>query len=318
MADSGPSAEAPRPKPFLKWAGGKRQLLPVIRTYYPPLFENYLEPFVGSGAVFFDLLNRGALEGRHATLLDTNPDLIGCYTMIRDELDAVLRHLEQFSRAHRSSPRETYYGVRETVFNHARSTLRRQVTRMSAAYTPELAAALIYLNRTAFNGLFRLNAKGDFNVPLGRYQNPTICDVATLSAVSHALAHTKVMLRESCFEDVAGLARPGDFVYFDPPYAPVSSTAVFTSYTAGGFDEADQLRLQGLVIALASRGCHVLMSNSTAPLITALYADSPAARAAGLRSRTVPARRAINSDASRRGAVLEYLISNFDPGSETA
>ena len=174
---------------------------------------------------------------------------------------------------------------------------------------------LIYLNRAGFNGLFRLNSHGGFNVPIGRYKNPLICDADNLRAVARAL-RANVTLVQDNFESVLAHAKRGDFVYFDPPYAPMTRTALFTSYTSTGFSLEDQERLQQVVVELAARGCWVLLSNSTAPDITRLYDGNPEAVAVGLRAHKVPARRAINSDAAKRGKVLEYLITNI-PRRET-
>ncbi|MFN8060519.1 MAG: Dam family site-specific DNA-(adenine-N6)-methyltransferase [Vicinamibacterales bacterium] len=298
----------PDPKPFLKWAGGKRQLLPVLRRFYPTAFGHYFEPFLGSGAVFFDLVASGHLTARPATLLDSNPDLVGCYAMLRERVGEVMAQLATLADGHERDARGHYYDVRSRTFNEARAQLRRLGT--PGAYTPRLAAALIYLNRTAYNGLFRLNSRGDFNVPLGRYTRPTICDRPNLTAVSQALSRESVRLACGHFADVERQARPGDFLYFDPPYAPTSKTSIFTAYTAGGFGEADQRQLQACVVRLARRGCFVVVSNSTAPLIRELYEDNVEARSAGLEAIRVPARRAINSDPSKRGEVLEYVITN--------
>ena len=307
------SAGSTRPvRPFLKWAGGKRQLLPHIRTFYPERFTAYIEPFVGSGAVFIDLFNQGRLAGRQATLFDTNADLIGCYQAVRDQTAQVIEELSRLGAAARAEPRAHYYAVRDTQFNPARRRILSNGVPDSARYTPALAAMLIYLNRTGFNGLFRLNARGGFNVPFGRYVNPKICDAGNLRAAAAALAE-HVTLLQAPFEHALTLARRGDFVYFDPPYAPLTRTARFTAYTAAGFSAADQIRLQQVVIQLASRGCRVLLSNSTAPEITRLYDGHPEAAAAGLRAHRVPARRAINADATKRGVVFEYLITNIDP-----
>ncbi len=300
-------------RPFLKWAGGKRQLLSQLARFYPRRFGAYCEPFLGSGAVFFDLHGLGRLEGRRVVLLANNADLIGCWLAVRGEAERVIRGLRRLSTAHRSDPRLCYYRVRDERFNPARQRLRASGARWGEHYTPALAAMLIYLNRTGFNGLFRLNASGGFNVPVGRYVNPRICDAVNLRAVSAALSRPGVELREDRFESVCEWAMPGDFIYFDPPYAPVSSTSSFTAYTPGGFSSDDQSRLQQVVIELARRGCHVLLSNSTAPEVTALYADNVVARAAGLRAYRVSARRAINSRGAARGAVDEYLISNIPP-----
>ena len=297
-------------RPFLKWAGGKRQLLPQIRLFYPDSFENYVEPFVGSGAVFFDLYNQGMLDSRHSTLIDNNADLVGCYLTVRDRTTQVIRHLSRLAAAYKADPHEHYYSVRNKRFNPARQRISNGRGPDSRAYTPSLAAMLIYLNRTGFNGLFRLNSQGGFNVPIGRYKNPTICDSDNLRAVAAAL-RTNVALAHDNFRSVLTHTRRGDFVYFDPPYAPLTRTALFTSYTAAGFSLEDQARLQQVVIELAARGCWVLLSNSTAPDITRLYKGDPQAVAAGLRTHKVPARRAINSDAAKRGKVLEYLITNI-------
>lgn len=303
-----PSALAARP--LLKWAGGKRQLLPHLRLLYPRAFNRYIEPFFGSGAVFFDLQGAGRLRDHDVVLIDSNTDLIGCYETVRDAPEAVARALDRLAAAHARDGRTQYYAVRDTQFNPLRERLRQPDGRI--VYTPQLAAMLIYLNRTGFNGLFRLNASGGFNVPAGRYDRPKIADRDKLRRVTDALSDRRVRLVWGSFEAALDLAEPGDFLYFDPPYAPLSSTANFTAYTAPRFDRQAQIRLQQVVIALARRGCHVVVSNSTADEITALYEQNKDARAAGLRARRVPARRAINSDASRRGTVEEYLISNVD------
>jgi DNA adenine methylase len=295
-------------RPLLKWAGGKRQLLPHLRPLYPRTFNRYIEPFVGSGAVFFDLHDAGRLRDHDVVLIDSNADLIGCYEAVRDAPDAVARALDQLAAAHARGGRTQYYAVRDTQFNPLREQLRQPDGRI--AYTPQLAAMLIYLNRTGFNGLFRLNASGAFNVPAGRYERPKIVDRDKLRRVTEALTDRRVRLVWGSFKAALDLAEPGDFLYFDPPYAPLSATANFTAYTTPRFDRQDQVRLQQVVIALARRGCHVVVSNSTADEIAALYDTSVEARAAGLRALRIPARRAINCNAARRGPVFEYLITN--------
>jgi DNA adenine methylase len=299
----------------LKWAGGKRQLLPQLRRFYPRVFGRYIEPFFGSGAVFFDLYGAGRLRNHDAVLIDSNADLIGCYEVVRDRPDEVARELDALADA-RARDGRVYYEIRDRQFNPLRARLRHADGRI--AYTAQLAAMLIYLNRTGFNGLFRLNSRGAYNVPAGRYARPTIPDRPKLLGVAGALAGPRVQLRRESFECALEIAEAGDFLYIDPPYAPLSVTANFTSYTASGFTLRDHERLQGAVIALARRGCHVLVSNSTAVEIVALYDTSEAARAAGLRTTRVPARRAVNSDATRRGPVEEFLISNVEPEPESA
>jgi DNA adenine methylase len=308
-----PAAEAEVPlRPILKWAGGKRQLLPALRSYYPLAFARYIEPFLGSGAVFLDLWNQGLLAGRPAVLSDVSADLIGCYRTVRDDVEGVIVALEEMERGHRDGGRAHFYEVRDRRFNPERQALAGTAA-LAAAYTPTLAAMLIYLNRTGYNGLFRLNSRGAFNVPAGRYGAVRVCDAGNLRRVSKALGAKGVTLEVQGFEQTLAQAGPDDFVYLDPPYAPLSGTACFTSYTAGGFGPDEQHHLQGLVVDLAARGARVLLSNSVAPAIQALYDGNRAARAAGLFAHRVPARRAINSRATGRGEVLEYLISNVRP-----
>ena len=298
-------------RPFLKWAGGKRQLLPRLRAFYPPAFGAYHEPFIGSGAVFFDLVASGRLDGHRARLTDSNVDLIGCYRRVQDETEAVIERLRRLAAAHTRDPDAHYYRTRDRKFNPARREILNGRASGARAYSADLAAMLIYLNRTGFNGLFRLNAKGMFNVPLGRYTNPKICDPDNLREVARVLSRPGVSVRSAPYEETLESANPGDFIYFDPPYAPLSATARFTSYTPQGFSSTDQVQLQHTVVRLADRGCWVLLSNSTAPDVAALYDGNAAAERAGLAAHKVPARRAINSVARRRGAVMEYVITNI-------
>jgi DNA adenine methylase len=288
-------------RPLLKWAGGKRQLLPALRGFYPVAFNRYIEPFFGSGAVFFDLHASERLAGKHAWLVDDNADLVGCYRMLVSRTDEVIAELRTLAAEHDARGSEFYYEVRDARFNPMRAS--------SGAYTPEMAAMLIYLNRTGFNGLFRLNKAGAFNVPAGRYTNPRIVDEAHLRQVAAALGSRGVTLSQGSFDGALLEAGKGDFVYCDPPYAPVSRTACFANYTAKGFRQDDQARLQHALIAAAERGAHVVLSNSSAPDIERLYSTSEARRAQ-LRIERVKARRAINSRAESRGPVTELVITN--------
>jgi DNA adenine methylase len=299
-------------RPLLKWAGGKRQLLPVLAQHYPPAFSRYIEPFMGSAAVFFDLLNSGRLARRAIVLADVNPDLIGCYRVLRDRPEAVIRALNGLAREYRSGGIDCYYEVRDTRFNPLRAALQARASEPGAVadmYTPGLAAMLIFLNRTGFNGLFRLNRHGGFNVPAGRYTNPRICDEPHLRAVAGALATPGVTIVLQPFDRTLDDAGAGDFVYCDPPYAPVSRTSSFAHYTADGFTAFDQRRLQQKVVAACKRGAFVVVSNSSAAEILHAYTTTDAQKA-GLEVRPVPARRAINSRASSRGPVDELIISN--------
>ena len=299
-------------RPLLKWAGGKRQLLPVLAEHYPPTFSRYIEPFMGSAAVFFDLLNSGRLARRAIVLADMNPDLIGCYRMLRDRPEAVIRALNGLARGYRIGGTDHYYEVRDTRFNPLRAALQARASApgdVADMYTPGLAAMLIFLNRTGFNGLFRLNRSGGFNVPAGRYTNPRICDESHLRSVAAALATPGVTIALQPFDRTLDDAGAGDFVYCDPPYAPLSRTSSFANYTADGFTAFDQRRLQQKVVAACKRGAHVVVSNSSAAEILGAYTTTEAQRA-GLQVRPVSARRAINSKASSRGPINELIISN--------
>jgi DNA adenine methylase len=297
-------------RPLLKWAGGKRQLLSALGLYFPVTFRAYVEPFVGSGAVFFHLLSTGRLAGHPVRLSDVNRDLVGCYRALRDRTDDVITELSSLQRRHRALGDVCYYDVRDRRFNPGRAALVQADG--EDGYPPALAAMLIFLNRTGFNGLFRLNRRGEFNVPAGRYAAPRICDPEHLRAVAQAFRTPSVVIDLRPFDETLGATAAGDFVYCDPPYAPLSATANFASYTAGGFTAFDQRRLQRAVVAACARGAHVVLSNSSAPEIVTLY-DSPEAARAGLRIYRVPARRAINSRASARGPVDELIVTNVPP-----
>jgi DNA adenine methylase len=302
-------------RPLLKWAGGKRQLLSVLAEHYPLRFRRYVEPFVGSGAVFFDLLNQGRLAGCRIQLSDNNPDLIGCYWMVRDRTTEVLRALRALAREYRLDGSTAYYDVRDRRFNPIRAEIRLRSSsekEVAERYTPELAAMLVFLNRTGFNGLFRLNRRGGFNVPVGRYVNPRICDEGNIHLVADAFASPGVSIDHAPFHEALIDTGRGDFVYCDPPYAPLSRTSSFAHYTAGGFTAFDQRRLQLAVIAACGRGARVVVSNSSASEIVRGY-TTPDAQKARLVIRPVTARRSINSRATSRGPVDELIIANVRP-----
>ncbi|MCE7870705.1 DNA adenine methylase [bacterium CPR1] len=269
--------------PVLKWAGGKRALLAQYEPRLPTTFRAYHEPFVGGGAVFFHL--RPRLE-QTAHLSDVNAELINLYQALRDELPAVTKRLEEHRRRHSS---DYYYKIRSVHPDKLDPTRR--------------AARLIYLNRTCYNGLYRVNARGYFNVPLGRYTNPTILDRERLQAASSALQG--VELHQETFELVLERAVEGDLVYFDPPYQPLTRTANFTSYTADSFTESDQARLAEVYRELDRRGVQLLLSNSDTPLVRKLFR--------GFTLHEIQAPRFINSKASLRKAVGELLVSNLEP-----
>lgn len=275
--------------PFLKWAGGKGQLLAQFAPLYPaghPI-RRYHEPFVGAGAVFFDVRDR--LRPEEVFLSDTNDELVNVWKCLQKNADDVIELLELHKQKH---SREHFYEVRARVPGKFEFV--------------ERAARLIYLNRTCFNGLYRVNSKGIFNVPLGRYKNPRIVDAENLRAVSAALRGAQI--DRAPFRDVLERAKSGDFVYFDPPYDPLTKTSSFTSYTEGSFGRADQEALAHVYRQLAKRGCLVMLSNSDTPLIRELYADFDV--------RKVNARRAINSRADKRGLVTEVVVLSYDPAAK--
>lgn len=280
----GTAAHREVPRPFLKWAGGKGQLLDELRKYaaLAAPFHRYHEPFVGGGALFFGLFRHGALEPCIPFLSDNNGNLIEAYLGVRDHLDDVLLLLKHHQAHH---DKDYYYAQRGA----APTTL------------PERAARLIYLNRTCFNGLYRENSRGEFNVPIGDYQNPVICDETTLRAASQALK--KAVIETRSFATVLQKAKPGDFVYFDPPYHPVSKTSSFTKYAKGDFGEADQRELADVFAKLTRRGVKALLSNSHTEFVCDLYKDFTVV--------TVYAVRAVNSRTDRRGKIAEALIRNF-------
>ena len=277
-----PKSDAPRP--FIKWAGGKTQLLPQFELLYPPASRvgRYVEPFLGSGAVFFRVLS--LLRPAEALLADSNEELVNCYRAIRDEIEKVIHRLRRHRSAH---CREYYYRIRAQV-----------PTRLSDAAR---AARLIYLNKTCFNGLYRVNRRGGFNVPMGRYKNPPILDAENLRAVSASLQGVEI--KRAHFRETPGYAREGDFIYLDPPYHPISRTSSFTSYTEGAFREADQRQLADVYTALHRMGCHVMLSNSDSALIHRLYRGFTVVK--------VQARRSINSKSTGRGVIPEVVVMNY-------
>ena len=272
--------------PFLKWAGGKRQLLPELLKHVPPqvFYGNkpghYYEPFIGGGALFFQLRKLG-IDGP-ATLGDSNERLVRTYIGVRDDVEAVIEGLSGM----------TYDRVE---FNTERA--RDWNLLIDDA---DFAIRFIYLNRTCFNGLYRVNRKGDFNVPFGKYTNPTICDAEGLRSAAAALKKTTFKIGD--FEKTVKSAELGDLVYFDPPYVPVNETSNFTGYTRDGFTYEDQERLRDCAVNLKRRGVHVMLSNADVPIVRQLYAGKE------FKTHVVSARRNINSKGSSRGIVGEVII----------
>jgi DNA adenine methylase len=269
------------PRPFLKWVGGKTQLINELLKRTPPSFNRYYEPFVGGGALFFRLYQEKRLKT--ATLNDLNQELIDTYTAIRDDCEAVIQLLQTYAYN-----KEFFYQLRPQQPHELAPVAR--------------AARMIYLNKTCYNGLYRVNRKGEFNVPFGSYKTPNYCDAENLRAVSRALRH--VTLTCVSFEKTRK-ARKGDLVYFDPPYEPLSATSNFTSYHKAGFFQSDQAKLRDLCVALSDKDVYVMLSNSSAELIRTLYDR------AGFFIHEVKAIRAINSDPGKRGKLTELIVTNY-------
>lgn len=281
---SSPAVSQPVPaEPVLKWAGGKRRLVEQYAKHFRIRggFGNYHEPFFGGGAVYFWLWNEEKLRDRECFLSDINPELVNLYQMLQSCPQPLYALLEEHQSQHGE---EHYYAVRRT-----------QPAQLTAL---ERAARLLYLNRTCFNGLYRENSRGEFNVPMGRYANPRILHQPGLEAASLALKGAHIGCHR--YHQVEERAQPGDLVYFDPPYHPLNPTSSFTSYTQHDFSENDQVELAGLFRRLCDRGVKVRLSNSDAPLIRELYR--------GFKKVKIQAARAINSKADRRQKITELLI----------
>jgi len=265
------------PHPFVKWAGGKRQLVEELLRRTPGGYGTYYEPMVGGGALLF------ALKPDNAVIADINEELINAYKVIRDHVEELIEDLRQHK-----NERDYYYWIR--ALDPDDLTLVQRASRF------------IYLNKTCYNGLWRVNSRGQFNVPFGRYKNPKIVDEANLRAASKFLRGVRILLAD--FEEAVKDAQPGDFVYFDPPYVPLSDTAYFTSYTKDRFGPEQQKRLARVFRRLAQRGVYVMLSNSDTSLVHELYAD--------FYIQVVKANRFINSKASKRTGFTEVIVTNYE------
>lgn len=273
-------SELQNARPFLKWVGGKGQLLPELLARVPSTFGTYHEPFVGGGALFFELIAQDRITA--AVLSDINEKLIEVYLALRDSVDEVIGLLREHYY-----DKEYYYRIR--------------ALRPDTMSLPERAARLIYLNKTCYNGLYRENRAGEFNVPFGRYKNPTICDEPNLRAVSRVLQGVQIESRH--FSATLEAAEVGDFVYFDPPYHPLSETANFTSYSRHDFGEEDQVQLSETFARLDEKGVMAMLSNSDTPFIRELYSDYWVSH--------VYASRTVNSKTDSRGKVREVVVCNY-------
>jgi DNA adenine methylase len=267
--------------PVLKWAGGKRQLLPVIQRLLPDGFSTYYEPFLGGGALLF------ALQPAHAAVNDINPELINVYEVIRDNVDELIKKLRGMENT-----QAAFYEIRAWD----RKADYQQMSKI------ERAARILYLNRTCFNGLYRVNQSGYFNVPFGRYKNPDIVNEDNLKAVSAYLNGNQIELNCGSYKEILTDVKENSFVYLDPPYDPVKDTS-FTSYAKDGFTRQDQIELREMCDELNRKGIKFMLSNSSTDSIRQQYA--------AYKILTVPCRRNINSNGKDRAAVDEVIVTNY-------
>ena len=275
------------PKPFVKWAGGKRQLIPILNENLPKTFGTYFEPFLGGGALLFHMLIER--NGQKCSISDLNSDLVLSYTTIRDRAESLINSLKNHEKNYQKDSKSYYYSIRE-------SNPRSQI---------EKTSRLIFLNRTCFNGLYRVNSKGKFNVPLGKYTNPNIVNEDNLRSVSNILQSSRVDIKCRDFEAILSDAKKDDLVYFDPPYQPVSDTANFTGYTNKDFTYDDLARLAELCMKLNSKGCRVLLSNSNSKEVTDMFSTKP------WKINKIKVNRSINSNSKKRTGHFELLIKNY-------
>lgn len=268
--------------PFLKWAGGKRQLLSEIKKHIPDNINTYYEPFVGAGAVFLDL------QPQTAIINDINSELINCYKVIRDNPEKLILELSKFVNSE-----EEFYKIRN--WDKEKNYEKRSDI--------EKAARTIYLNKTCFNGLYRVNSKGCFNTPYGKYKNPSFIQEENIYNLSKYFKSAKIQFLNKDFENVLKEAKKGDFVYLDPPYYPINKTSSFTGYSQNGFSEKEQIRLKNVLDVLNSKGVFFLLSNSCCDFIKNLYKNYEIIE--------IFAKRNINSVGNKRDGVKEVLIKNF-------
>jgi DNA adenine methylase len=284
--EKGYSNAVVKPKPFVKWVGGKRQLISQFKdlNIYPPKEFNsdknrYFEPFIGGGAVFFDLLPKNSY------ISDLNKELIITYNVIKNDVEHLIESLKKhtYSKDYFLKIRSSEIGILSDI---------------------EVASRFIYLNRTCFNGLYRVNSKGQFNVPFGKYSNPLICDEVNLRIVSQALKN--VFITNQDYKKIEDIAEAGDFVYLDPPYYPINKTSSFTSYTKENFLEKEQIELRDHFKKLSDKGCYVMLSNSDTLFIKEIYSEIP-----DITINKIKAGRSINSNSNKRGKITEVVITNY-------
>ncbi len=275
-------------KPFLKWVGGKGQLLVQFENLLPKQYNSYFEPFIGGGAVFF------SLSPKKASINDINKTLVQTYIHIKEDVEKLITSLKKLEKEFLSKEpeqrKEYYYALREKYNSLPAEDFNKTLY-------------FLFFNKTAFNGVYRENSKGGFNVPMGSYTNPKIVDEENIREVSKVLSNTKIT--SGSFVDAVKNAKAGDFVYFDPPYHPLSETSSFTSYSKDSFTKEDQIKLRDLFVELDKKGVYVMLSNSSAPFIKEIYS--------AYKQIPVYATRIINSKSDKRGKISEVVIVNYQP-----
>lgn len=277
-------------KPFLKWAGGKTQLLSKLVALLPSKINNYYEPFLGGGALFFELKRLNKISGE-AFLSDTNQGLVNAYKQIRDNISKVIECLEY----HKNHHSQNYFYFARGVYN---------IESKDSVFS---ASLFIYLNKTCFNGLYRVNQSNDFNVPFGKYKNPNILDEENLAMVSEALQGVTIECKD--FRHLYDVDfQKNDFVYFDPPYYPIDEGKSFVGYAQNGFTAKDQIELRDLCFGFAGIGTRIMLSNSDTPFTRGIYSDY------NLNIKTVAASRNVNSNGNGRGKVSEIIVTDYTPG----
>jgi len=292
-------------KPFLKWAGGKGQLLEKFSSFYPQELigggvTTYIEPFVGGGAVLFDVLQKFSIE--RAVIIDTNKELINCYRCIKEDVGQLISKLKTLQREYN----DLDLGGRGDLFSTVRMRYNRTV--LNGKHDYNKAADFIFLNKTCFNGLYRVNSKGEFNVPFGKYKTPNICDEDNLISIHKLLQ--KVIILSGDYNKCGEYACGNTFIYFDPPYRPITATQSFVGYSQNGFNDENQKELASVVKEMSARGCNILLSNSDPKnadindnFFDNLYSDFYISR--------IMARRIINCQADKRGNITEIIVANY-------
>ncbi|RZD15573.1 MAG: DNA adenine methylase [Candidatus Acididesulfobacter guangdongensis] len=280
LVESKTDANLTNPKPFIKWAGGKRQLIEELISLFPANYNRYFEPFIGGGALFF------AIQPENAYISDINPELINLYNVVKNDVDSLIEDLRRYKNTE-----EEFYKIR----NLDRKPSYKKFSKVRKA------SRFIYLNKTCYNGLYRTNSDGYFNVPFGFYKNPNIIDEKNLKVCSELLKKTEIAL--SPFSAIESKIKTGDFVYFDPPYMPISKTSSFTKYYKDDFDVDAQFELKELCDRLTKKRVYFMLSNSYSELILNLYKQ--------YNIKKIRAIRAINCKAAKRGAIDELIITNY-------